>query len=114
MEKLIEVKNLAYHYDTNSPYLFKDLSFSLNKGEVIFLTGKSGIGKSTLLKLLTKTLIPTSGNIEYYSIIKSSSFYSDFVFQDPRLLPWRTVYDNIQLPLECTNLSKAEKKLLSH
>lgn len=110
MEKLIEVKNIAFRYNANSPYLFKNLSFDMCKGEMLCVVGKSGIGKSTLLRLLAKTLLPTSGNIEHYSLTKSSGFYSGFVFQDPRLLPWRNVYDNIQLPLECTNLSKMEKR----
>lgn len=109
MEKLIEVNNIAFRYNANSPYLFKDLSFDINKGEVLCIIGKSGMGKSTLLKLLANSLPPVSGTVKHYSTTKVSDFSSGFVFQDSRLLPWRTVYDNIILPLECTSISKQEQ-----
>jgi ABC-type nitrate/sulfonate/bicarbonate transport system ATPase subunit len=106
MEKLIEVNNIAFRYNANSPYLFKDLSFNINKGEALCIIGKSGMGKSTLLKILANSLPPTAGTVKHHSTTKASDFYSGFVFQDSRLLPWRTVYDNIILPLECTSISK--------
>lgn len=73
-----------------------DVSFDIREGETIVIVGPSGCGKSTLLRILAHLIEPTKGKI--MSRVQENRF--GFVFQDPTLMPWRTVINNIVLPLE--------------
>ena len=72
--------------------LIADADLTLKPGEIGVLTGESGIGKTTLLKLIASLLRPSSGRIIAPQRI-------GYVFQDDRLLPWRSVAENTALPL---------------
>jgi cell division transport system ATP-binding protein len=96
-------------------YALQDISFSIQKGEFVFLTGASGSGKTTLLKLIFKEEMPTKGQIllDSYNInlTPSKELYKlrrkiGIVFQDFRLLENRTISENIAIPL----VIKGEKK----
>ncbi|MFT4006973.1 MAG: ATP-binding cassette domain-containing protein, partial [Lacrimispora sp.] len=71
--------------------VLKDISLKVNEGEIVALMGPSGCGKSTLFNLISRLDIPDSGSME--GIGDSVAC----VFQDDRLLPWRTVWENIRL-----------------
>jgi ABC-type nitrate/sulfonate/bicarbonate transport system ATPase subunit len=73
--------------------ILKDVSFEIKTNETVAVLGASGSGKTTLLKLIAGVIKPDSGSIE----VDSNKI--GFVFQDHRLLPWRTAEDNIILPL---------------
>lgn len=100
MERL-EVKNVSHSFGFTQ--ILKDISFTLNKGEVLSIVGPSGGGKTTLLHLCAKLLKLEEGKIK--NGFKSSSF----AFQEPRLLPWKNVLDNIALGL----IAQGEKKELA-
>ena len=74
----------------------REVSFTVSKGEFVTIVGPSGCGKSTLLKIASGLLEPTSGEV---SVDRDRLGY---VFQDPTLLPWRTVQSNVELPPNCT------------
>jgi cell division transport system ATP-binding protein len=85
-------------------YALRDLSLTIKKGEFIFLTGPSGAGKSTFLRLLLRQEIPTSGSVSVggrdLALLSASEVQSyrrtiGFVFQDFRLIPRFTVFENI-------------------
>ncbi|WP_028321963.1 cell division ATP-binding protein FtsE [Desulfatiglans anilini] len=87
----------------------KDVNLTLNTGEFIFLTGPSGAGKTTLLRLIFGSEKPTSGGILIHGINLSRISRSNldllrrkigFVFQDFKLLPGKTVFENVALALE--------------
>jgi len=91
-----------------------DINLKINQGEFVFLVGRSGAGKSTLVKLLLKEEEPTSGRILYKGndITKirrrSIPVYRrniGFVFQDFRLLPKMTVYENVAFAMEIIGTS---------
>jgi NitT/TauT family transport system ATP-binding protein len=78
--------------------VLEEINFTVNDGEIVALIGPSGCGKSTLFNIISKLDTPDSGTIE--GIGDSVAC----VFQDDRLLPWRTVYENIRLVREPENL----------
>lgn len=97
----------------------EDVSFEISKGEFVFLTGPSGAGKTTLIKLLLGEYLPSEGEIrvgeERVDKIPRRKLYLyrrkiGVVFQDYKLLEDKTVEENIALPLEIRNLSQKEIK----
>lgn len=100
---MIEFRNVTKTYDTGTDAV-KNANFVIEKGEFAFLVGSSGSGKSTLIKLILKEEEPTSGSIIINK--KDTTFLKPnriphlrrsmgVVFQDFRLLPDKTVYDNV-------------------
>jgi len=100
---MIEFKNVCKKYGTGTEAV-KNASFKIEKGEFAFLVGTSGSGKSTLIKMILKEEDPTSGNIIING--KDTTFLKQnrvpylrrsmgIVFQDFRLLPDKTVYENV-------------------
>jgi NitT/TauT family transport system ATP-binding protein len=81
----------------------RDVSLSLDEGAFGALIGPSGCGKSTLLRLVADITAPAAGSITIGGLPPSRArkeHQIGFVFQDPTLLPWRTVLENVRLPLE--------------
>lgn len=104
---MIEFYHIYKQY-VSDQYALCDVSFSVKKGEFIFLTGASGAGKTTLLKLIFKEEEPSRGQILVDSfninLIPHKLLYQlrrsiGIVFQDFRLLENRTVYENVAIPL---------------
>ena len=101
----LEVVNLRkdFHPDSGKVTAIDNVSFRAMPGEFWAIVGPSGCGKTTLLKLLGDLIPPTSGEIRVQGMSASEarargSF--SYVFQNPVLLPWRRVRQNVQLPLE--------------
>lgn len=86
-----------------------NLQLEIPTGSFTALVGPSGCGKSTLLRLMAGLEKPSSGSLKYDS---HENDHIGFVFQESQLLPWRTVSENILLPLELQNsdLSESEKQ----
>ena len=93
----INIRNLSFKY-AEKP-LFENLSLSFGEdGKPLVILGPSGSGKTTLLKLLAGLLKPHGGEIRFSTgetVPKTA-----FMFQEPRLLPWLSVLENVCLPLE--------------
>jgi NitT/TauT family transport system ATP-binding protein len=81
--------------------IFEDLSFEVRQGEFVCLLGPSGCGKSTSLRLMGDLLQAHSGLVEVAGLPPSQAWDQvAFVFQSPRLAPWRNVIDNVLLGVE--------------
>jgi cell division transport system ATP-binding protein len=100
---VIEAQQVSKMY-TRGVYALRDLTLSIGKGEFVFLTGPSGAGKSTLLRLLLRQDVPSTGHLVVggRSLSKMSATQVQtyrrtvgFVFQDFKLIPTRTIYENI-------------------
>lgn len=79
------------------------ISLDIARGSVTGIVGPSGCGKSTLLHLIAGLILPTSGTVLVTAkdpVVLRGSGDIGFVFQEPALLPWRTVKENVQLPLD--------------
>jgi NitT/TauT family transport system ATP-binding protein len=103
MEPVLIAKHLSKSFPNGSGKLVavENVNFELMPQEFLCVVGPSGCGKTTLLKLLAGLLEPTEGEVifEGQPLIKPRRRIG-FVFQDANLMPWRTVYENIALPLE--------------
>lgn len=105
---MISVKNICKRFP-DGYHALRNVTFSVDEGEIIFLTGHSGAGKSTLLKLIATIERPTSGNItikgQHLNLIKRDMIpflrrNIGLVFQDHKILFNRNVFENVQLPLQ--------------
>ncbi|CAB4942974.1 unannotated protein [freshwater metagenome] len=112
----IELRNVSRTYDTSKAGL-NEASFAVRRGEFVFLVGQTGSGKSTLMRLLIKELEPDSGSILVAGRDigelrrKQIPFYRrnlGVVFQDFKLLPNRTVHDNVAYALQVTGMGRRE------
>ena len=96
----IEVQQLEKSFSGTVQALFSGLSFSVDDHECLCLLGPSGCGKTTLLRLLMGLEKPSSGTVQMNPALSGKMSY---VFQEPRLIPWRTCLENVLLPLELTS-----------
>ena len=108
---MIEFKNVSKTYETGTPAV-KKTNFTIDKGEFVFLVGASGSGKSTLIKLILKEEDATEGKIlinrKDITHLKPSRVpylrrSMGVVFQDFRLLPDKTVYENVAFAMYIVN-----------
>lgn len=112
---MITLEKVTKHYPGGHEALsFVDLY--IEKNTMVFLTGHSGAGKSTLLKLIAKLENPSSGQLRVNNISLNTLKKRDIahyrnnlgiIFQAPYLLPDRTLFDNVALPLQIQGLTKA-------
>jgi ABC-type Fe3+/spermidine/putrescine transport system ATPase subunit len=95
----IHVENLTKEFDTQQGHelVFEDISFDVEPGSFVTLLGKSGSGKSTMLNIISDVLEPTSGEVRFETDDPSEEVKLGHVFQSPRLLPWNTLVQNIEL-----------------
>ena len=94
-----------------------DVSFHIERGEFAYITGDSGAGKSTIIKLLLKEIEPTSGSIQINNVDITHMYASEIpyyrrnlgiVFQDYKLFPKKTVYNNIAFALRVIDTKEEE------
>jgi NitT/TauT family transport system ATP-binding protein len=108
---LVSLKNVSKNYETLTGEIIeaiKNVSFELYQGEVLGLVGPSGCGKSTILKMISGVETPSTGTIDQRKE-EGENFIVGFIFQDSSLMRWRSVYDNIKLPLEVMGKKNVEK-----
>lgn len=114
--KLIKVEH-AYKIYKNGTTAVADLSVSIDKGEFVFVIGTTGSGKSTFIKLLYREEKPTKGSVIVGGIdvakLRNSKVYKlrrklGVVFQDFKLLPKLTVYENVAFALEMLGIPSSE------
>ncbi|MEE8110781.1 MAG: ATP-binding cassette domain-containing protein, partial [bacterium] len=108
---LIECRRLCKVYEgrTGSVHALDSFDLEVVQGELVTIVGPSGCGKSTLIRLIVGLIPMTSGEIR---IRGRSAAESDdeigFAFQQPTLLPWRNVFDNVMLTAEVCGLNRTE------
>lgn len=108
---LIKAQSVAMSFGTDRLAL-TDVSCSIKSGEFVALLGPSGCGKSTFLRLVAGLMSATAGRLTVAhqppDVARRGNNRVAFVFQEPNLLPWRTVLENIRLPLELQNIPRNE------
>jgi NitT/TauT family transport system ATP-binding protein len=92
-------------------HVLHDVSFQLKSQQFLCVVGPSGCGKTTLLKILAGLLVPSEGKVFFEGErVTRPRRKIGFVFQQANLMPWRTVEDNIALPLELQGLNGLKVK----
>lgn len=126
---LITVKQLSHHFvlgkkkQETTLSVLQDISFQVNKGEIVTIVGKSGSGKSTLLNLISGFIRPTEGGIwinnQQVSDLTEAEFadfrleHMGFIFQSFQLIPSMTAFQNIELPLILKGESESSRKKIT-
>ncbi len=119
---LLNIKNVSFGYD-NQPIL-KNISLTLNPNDFTFLIGKSGSGKTSLLKLIYMDKFADEGEVEFINFRSSTIKAKEIpflrrkmgvIFQDFKLLEDRTIYDNLELVLRVTEspILSIRKKIIN-
>lgn len=116
--ELINIKDVNVRYK-NGVNAIHNLSVKIKKGDFVFVIGGSGSGKSTFIKMLYREIKPSNGEIILGGLnvakLRNSKVYKlrrklGIVFQDFRLLPKLTVYENVAFALECLGMKEKEIK----
>lgn len=109
----LEVKNVSFSYD-NKTNTLENINLTLNKGEIVCLLGVSGGGKTTLFNVIAGLLKPQSGSVflENEDVTGQTGKIS-YMLQKDMLLPYRTVEDNVALPLIIKGTKKREARRLA-
>jgi len=107
---IVQVKNLSVTFSGDHGELdaIDNLSFAIREQEFVCVLGPSGSGKSTLLRVLAGLVQPTDGEVNISPGSERKPVVG-LVFQQANLMPWRSVLQNITLPLELQGLAEAER-----
>ncbi|MDX8046325.1 ABC transporter ATP-binding protein [Gracilibacillus sp. S3-1-1] len=123
---MIEVKNINHTFllgkkqKETALHVLKNISFSVEEGDILAITGKSGSGKSTLLNIIGGFMKPTEGsvminetNVTNFNEGEFANFRLDnigFIFQNFQLIPSMTAFENVELPLVFKGIPEKERK----
>jgi NitT/TauT family transport system ATP-binding protein len=113
-ETVISAQNLDLTFETNDGpvHALKDITLDITEGEFVSLIGPSGCGKTTLLRVIADLEKPTGGTVSVNGMTPEQARLArayGYVFQQAALLPWRTIEDNVALPLEVMGLDQANR-----
>lgn len=115
---LVSFQNVIKCYDNGFKCL-DDVSFTIAKGEFVFLVGRSGAGKSSVVKLLIREQLPSSGTVMFDEVDVAAIPHKEIhtmrrrigvVFQDFKVLSSKNVFDNVAIALEVTDAPKSQIK----
>ncbi len=111
MESVISIRNLslAFTREGRTTQVLAGLDLEMRRGEFVALVGPSGVGKSTLLRVLTGLAQASGGTVRVAEPAAGRRALA-LVFQDARLLPWRRVVDNASFGLEKMGVPRAERR----
>ncbi|PSL43251.1 ABC-2 type transport system ATP-binding protein [Salsuginibacillus halophilus] len=111
---MLTVKNLSKKFKKSDVYAVKDVSFELTKGEIVGLLGKNGAGKTTIMKLIAKSLIPTEGEIVINDrdILKGNNMLKDVnLMIESAFFNHLSAYENIKFYLTINDMDYSEKEI---
>ncbi|MFV3076179.1 ABC transporter ATP-binding protein [Niveispirillum fermenti] len=109
---MISIKDLTLSFDSDRgrTVVLRDFHLDIEDGEFVAVVGASGVGKSTLLRVIAGLVKPSAGTVTRDHPETPGRRPYAMVFQDARLLPWRRVVKNVEFGLEGLGLDRAEKR----
>ncbi|MDJ0557255.1 MAG: ATP-binding cassette domain-containing protein [Microcoleaceae cyanobacterium MO_207.B10] len=99
---MLILEKIQHKYSNHT--VLNNFNIQLEPGQILCLTGPSGCGKTTILQIIADLIKPTSGKV------KNLFGQTSYVFQEPRLLPWRTTIENISFGLKTKGISKKQRQ----
>jgi putative hydroxymethylpyrimidine transport system ATP-binding protein len=106
---MLSFSNVSFKYENEQKLLIKDLNFNINKGEFVSIVGPSGCGKSTIFRLICGLERAGNGNILLDDrAVNDLKGHIGYMPQKDLLIPWRTIAQNVSLPLEVRGISTNE------
>ncbi len=109
---ILELKNISFQYTTTNKQnleVIDNISLQVKPGEFVSIIGGSGSGKSTLLQIIGGLIMPSEGEVFIEGIhVTGQRGFISYMPQQPALLPWRTVVDNVILAREIRGLAKED------
>ena len=106
---LVALKGVSKRF-SNGTLALQDMSLAIGAHDFVSFLGPSGCGKSTALRIIAGLTAPTSGTLTWHSVPHSEKTRAErdlgFVFQEPTLMPWATVLDNVWLPLRLAGINR--------
>jgi len=116
-QTVIDIRDLSLVFETNDGpvHALSNINLDIKRGEFVSFIGPSGCGKTTLMRVVADLERPTSGVVTVNGKTPEQARLDrsyGYVFQAAALFPWRTIQDNISLPLEIMGYSAAERKAL--
>jgi NitT/TauT family transport system ATP-binding protein len=109
MAAVIDLEGVSIGYGADAPPVLVDVSLSVERGSFVAIVGPSGVGKSTLLRVVAGLHKARGGSVVIHQDQRPAHRPVGLVFQDARLLPWRRVVKNVQLGLEGLPVSRADR-----
>jgi NitT/TauT family transport system ATP-binding protein len=110
---MVKVEGVSKEY-ANGTLALDDTTFDVMPGEFVSIVGASGCGKSTLLRIIAGLGEATEGSVTLDGQTpvqaRKAGGQMTYVFQEPTLLPWRSVIDNVELPMELQGIGKSERR----
>lgn len=110
---MIELRNIhhAFFRGPQPVHALSDINLSVREAEFVAVVGPSGCGKSTILNMVAGLMVPTQGDVRFHGLpVTGINRQVGYLTQKDTLLPWRTVLDNIALPLELRGIGKTERR----
>ncbi|WP_374843933.1 ABC transporter ATP-binding protein [Brucella haematophila] len=114
-QTVIDIKDLSLIFETNDGpvHALSNINLAIQRGEFVSFIGPSGCGKTTLMRVVADLEQPTSGSVTVNGKTPANARLDrsyGYVFQAAALFPWRTIEDNISLPLEIMGYSRTERQ----
>lgn len=114
-ETVIDIKDLSLVFETNDGpvHALSNINLAVQRGEFVSFIGPSGCGKTTLMRVVADLEQPTGGTVSVNGKTPAQARLDrsyGYVFQAAALFPWRTIEDNISLPLEIMGIPKPERQ----
>jgi NitT/TauT family transport system ATP-binding protein len=111
MDPLVRLTGVAKRFP-NGTLALDRVDLAISRGSFVSLLGPSGCGKSTILRMIAGLVQPSAGRIDWPGLPEAARTGAHpelgFVFQEPTLMPWASVADNIRLPLKVAGVAKAD------
>jgi NitT/TauT family transport system ATP-binding protein len=107
---IVRIEGLSFGYPGAAGPVLADFSLTLAQGGFAAIVGASGVGKSSLLRVIAGLVPALAGRVEVTAAAAPGTRAVALVFQEPRLLPWRRVAANVAFGLEGLGLSRAERR----